>query len=488
MSSATNRTERLAKALMEARPDFTLHNARAFARGVIEAPEAVFGSKPLTIMPREDSSIPGLPRVGEPHDTNNGAVQHVDSGAAFYRPGTVGGMPAPIPPSSAVPGDLVVQQGGTSGQYLGDGRMSPSARETATAIPGPVHDMHPSFVRRPPLPDNKTREQAIESWSATEFALGVDANGTQVCWQQSSAPSLAVVGRPGSGQTVVAKSALDQARAAGWMTLYATTAGDRTVDPKGIPGLVTSSSLVSSIWSREKVNKVSVVIEIAHRILQHRRSAGLPGDAPATQSNGALLDAYGQDVPVLLVLDSIDAYRPAGRPDDNPATVEGVCAVADILTHGFDHRIHVLVTSQVHWPEYLPGLWTRSIPQVVLTGKPDMATTRPLGLNGSLIADIFNTRWQMTLIERMSDDGDRKAFAASPFQGYFGGPELRVVPGQYPRMALDITGIDVVNDVVDFYALTHLPDVLLDRHVNGRWEPDPKNSHLDVWNGRPVAQ
>ncbi len=51
MSAATNRTERLAKALKDARPDFTLHNARVFSRAVIEAPDDVFGAKPLTFLP-----------------------------------------------------------------------------------------------------------------------------------------------------------------------------------------------------------------------------------------------------------------------------------------------------------------------------------------------------------------------------------------------------------------------------------------------------
>lgn len=51
MSAATNRTERLATALKDARPDFTLRNARVFSRAVIDAPDGVFGEKPLTFLP-----------------------------------------------------------------------------------------------------------------------------------------------------------------------------------------------------------------------------------------------------------------------------------------------------------------------------------------------------------------------------------------------------------------------------------------------------
>ncbi|BBY54010.1 hypothetical protein [Mycolicibacillus koreensis] len=51
MVSSTNRTDRLAKALKDARPDFTLHNARGFARAVIDAPHQVFAAKPLSYLP-----------------------------------------------------------------------------------------------------------------------------------------------------------------------------------------------------------------------------------------------------------------------------------------------------------------------------------------------------------------------------------------------------------------------------------------------------
>ncbi|KXO93034.1 Uncharacterised protein (plasmid) [Tsukamurella tyrosinosolvens] len=56
MAHATNRTEMLAKALKRAREDFSLHNARAFARSVIEAPPDVFAAKPLTFLPLDQSN------------------------------------------------------------------------------------------------------------------------------------------------------------------------------------------------------------------------------------------------------------------------------------------------------------------------------------------------------------------------------------------------------------------------------------------------
>ncbi|KMV19614.1 hypothetical protein ACT17_06095 [Mycolicibacterium conceptionense] len=56
MAHATNRTEMLAKALKRAREDFSLHNARVFARSVIEAPPDVFAAKPLTFLPLDQSS------------------------------------------------------------------------------------------------------------------------------------------------------------------------------------------------------------------------------------------------------------------------------------------------------------------------------------------------------------------------------------------------------------------------------------------------
>lgn len=56
MAHATNRTEMLAKALKRAREDFSLHNARVFARSVIEAPSDVFAAKPLTFLPLDQSN------------------------------------------------------------------------------------------------------------------------------------------------------------------------------------------------------------------------------------------------------------------------------------------------------------------------------------------------------------------------------------------------------------------------------------------------
>ncbi|OHU52341.1 hypothetical protein BKG82_18935 [Mycobacteroides chelonae] len=438
MSSATNRTERLAKALKDARPDFTLYNARVFARELIGSPEGVFGMKPLAILPREARSAPEI------------------------RPGVALPPATPVAAYAARPGDLVAQPGGEFAPYLGSGRVLVADGEVSAATMGPDPHMHPGVVRRPTLPDSKTREEAVESWPSTEFALGVDAAGSQVCWRPAATRSLAVVGRTGSGLTVLTESVLDQARAAGWMTLYASTIGRESFDPAGVPGLV-SSSLGSYPADRNaRVNEYSAVIEIARRMLQHRRSRSIPGDVPEQWSGSSLLDARTRDVPILLVLDSIDAYRLVGRPDAARGTVEAVWAITDILAHGFDHRIHVLVTSQLEWPEYLPPLWTREIPEVVLTGKRDIATGRLLGLGDLFTDDGQRLRGQMAIITRVPGDDSRKAFACSPFQGYFGGSELGVVPGQYPRLVLDTTAIAGTSGVVDFSALAQLPDVLLE--------------------------
>lgn len=155
MASPTNRTERLVKALKDSRPDFTLHNARVFARAVIEAPDGAFGEKPLSYLPREPRGTDGdgstkseLLRGLWPHDdvsdvwANSGdgphaalcglggsgksfsVVTYVAPGAEFFRLDSAASRkPVPVSPAAAQTGDLVVQPSGVSGLYLGSGRV-----------------------------------------------------------------------------------------------------------------------------------------------------------------------------------------------------------------------------------------------------------------------------------------------------------------------------------------------------------------------------
>ncbi|WP_071288669.1 hypothetical protein [Mycolicibacterium llatzerense] len=140
MSSATNRTELLAKALKKCRPDFSLHNARVFARAVIDAPDGVFGAKPLTFLPGGPAG-PARTHEAPIVGTNIDGPLHVAarvrnaadvvvlpipfSAAEMYRlPAAEGGGAAvPIPLADAAAGDLVVQANGISGIYLGNGKM-----------------------------------------------------------------------------------------------------------------------------------------------------------------------------------------------------------------------------------------------------------------------------------------------------------------------------------------------------------------------------
>lgn len=100
MSSATNRTERLAKALKDARPDFTLHNARVFSRAVIEAPEAVFAEKPLTFLPSATD------------------LKDVTDSATRTEPAADSAIP--VHPAHARAGDIVTIDG-VSAIYMGSG-------------------------------------------------------------------------------------------------------------------------------------------------------------------------------------------------------------------------------------------------------------------------------------------------------------------------------------------------------------------------------
>lgn len=121
MSSATNRTERLATALKESRPDFTLHNARVFARAVIEAPEGTFGAKPLRYLPQKQSAAsPRRSSHERAHDLSAAGVS-LPSRAELLRDTGNGAQPVAV--VDARPGDLVVAPMGERSLYLGNGQV-----------------------------------------------------------------------------------------------------------------------------------------------------------------------------------------------------------------------------------------------------------------------------------------------------------------------------------------------------------------------------
>ncbi|MBE5465145.1 MULTISPECIES: hypothetical protein [Mycobacteroides] len=151
MASATNRTEMLAKALMRARPDFTLHNARVFSRAVIDAPEIVFGAKPLKYLPRDTDhdgpvrfpldefaqvggphgAIMGIPsywkprvtRFAEPRDHTPHARR--DALAGTQRPSKAAAAWSQVALTDARPGDLILDPGGdVLGVVVANGQVS----------------------------------------------------------------------------------------------------------------------------------------------------------------------------------------------------------------------------------------------------------------------------------------------------------------------------------------------------------------------------
>ncbi|CPW53007.1 hypothetical protein [Mycobacteroides abscessus] len=170
MASATNRTEMLAKALMRARPDFTLHNARVFSRAVIDAPQNVFRDKPLRFLPNDSDNdspvrfpldefaqvggphgaimgIPGYwkPRVtrfAEPRDHTPHARR--DALAGTQRPSKAAAAWSQVALTDARPGDLILDPGGdvlgvvvADGQVYADGTWKPLPEVIQTG--GSVH-------------------------------------------------------------------------------------------------------------------------------------------------------------------------------------------------------------------------------------------------------------------------------------------------------------------------------------------------------------
>lgn len=172
MASATNRTEMLAKALMRARPDFTLHNARVFSRAVIDAPQNVFRDKPLRFLPNDSDNdgpvrfpLDEFAQAAIPHRDVLGAIsqstmapvasqspvnllgkwstkQHefdgrsipVPAGAEFFRNANdAPRSPTPVSPAEAQPGDLISYRDGGHALYIGNGQMLTTTTPKSTA-------------------------------------------------------------------------------------------------------------------------------------------------------------------------------------------------------------------------------------------------------------------------------------------------------------------------------------------------------------------
>lgn len=516
MASATNRTERLAKALKETRPDFTLHNARVFARAVIDAPSDVFGGRPLTFLPREqgavsaellrgtwpqgiaDDEAENLGGAG-PHAVLSGrggaaksfgAVVPIDSAHPdFFRLDSAAtAESAPISPADARPGDLVVQPGGASGIYLGNGLvfvdghaasgLTDLKAHAAAVASGGEKLAPPSALPaecawnrlaheavRPWLPDHGFREHAVTGWRSTEFVLGVDANGADVTWKPALAPGIAVIGRTGSGKSVLAGSLIEQARARGWMTLHATSVSGGSPDPLKTPGLVASTT-PHPARNGDGGLGFNTVIEMARRILRTRvlqQRASLDG----------FLDPIDRDAPTLVVLDGIDIHLARYR-DVRATTADQdwlTTVLTEILTRGRESRVHIVMTSQTS--TRLPKEWFNLFSSIVLAGEPDRATGRELTGFERFPAGEWNPRGRMLLIT--------DSFSYTPFQAYIAHSGLDVVEGQYPRMALDTSSIELGADTSKYTDLMGLPAALLDRNVNGLWEPDPDRVDLDPW-------
>ncbi|OHU57106.1 hypothetical protein BKG82_13025 [Mycobacteroides chelonae] len=434
MTSATNRTERLAKALKESRPDFTLHNARVFARSIIEAPEDAFGAKPLTYLPQDQS---------QSHMQRSNAV--------------------------------------TPGNKEKDDRPADPASLTSRAADRAWNRL-PHAATRPQLPENQTRQTAIESWPTTKFALGVDAKGDQASWSPAATHALAVIGQYTTGKTTLAQSLLDQARALGWIALHATVGPDETNNPRDNPGLLVSSPpFTVRKGSGTNTTGYNIVVEFAHRLLRHRRASRTSRTQPLPSSNIPLTDLGGTDVPVLIVLDEVDLILSyfKGSPGDQHWIMN---AINEILTLGRELRVHIVLVANPRRRDWLlPGILADNIGSVVLAGQPDRETVRLLSRREAEFSlDLRGHCGRMALVQRQVNDAGDDVSEVSPFQAYIGGAKLSAVPGQYPRLAL-VTGQDPQAEKISFSVLNKLPDVLLDRQVGDRWEPDPEHRHLDLW-------
>ncbi|WP_162625568.1 hypothetical protein [Mycolicibacterium llatzerense] len=537
MPAATNRTDRLVKALKESRPDFTLHNARIFARAVIDAPDGTYGAKPLVFLPRDPGALSAAVKTadavvaelvdnrseGMPASADgapklllfDGRVVDFDAEAAEYqRLNAVDTAPVPIAAHDARPGDFVVRPEGMA-LYLGRDQVctighaeaeKPAAARTAerSARPGerPTQlnqDRRDPVAppRRPHVPDNQTRENAIKHWRQTEFALGAD-NGAPIAWRPAAASSLAVIGQTGSGKNSVIDSILEQARAAGWMTLHAS---HTPRDPLLTPGLIASTPPLQALRKNyDELNAYSEVIELARRIILGRSDPDQQKHWPAAGADESPLDIYNPQIPVLVALEGADTYLSEYKRQTDAAglySFDEMKAAEDVLRHGRDHRVHIVLDMQPSYVDpQLSDRWIRSVPAFVVASEMHGFVAQGLiGTREFQDDDLLHTPGQMTWIEkrivslpasknRQLSSGSCNAitFDYKHFQAYSGGPDLAALPGQYSRLALDMTDAGTKNHTMTFSELAGQPHVLLDRQTDdGRWEPDPARTHCDAW-------
>ncbi|KRQ24257.1 MULTISPECIES: FtsK/SpoIIIE domain-containing protein [Mycobacteroides] len=423
MASATNRTEMLAKALMRARLDFTLHNARVFARAVIDAPESVFGAKPLRFLPNDtdgdgpvrfvldeftQAAIPhrdvfGAETLGTvpqpaprplPDPLGDWATRQrefnrhcipVPAGAAFFRNvEDVSGSLAPVSPAEAKPGDIVTVLGGGHGLYVGNGQMQAPSIATTKSTAAEYDPSKPNHFFVDALGDPDTcrgNHNHPEQTNETHISIAVQLEREMKLLSPPSPHPLPTappsareraafpLGVGATGEPVTYSPAAD-----GHLLVFGGAGRGKSMLVRGL----VRDALATNWWGARHLNSRKDPDAVLDQI------RGIHAEIEIRRANPKL------HKPELLALDdALWAYFDAAQREELHTLV------TELLSIGRELGLHlVLITLTLDNDERFPSRWLDLCSTVLLTSKPthddavkvmgdDAAQLPPSGWDGS---------------------------------------------------------------------------------------------------------
>lgn len=288
MSSNSDAITRTARALQNLRPDFTLTNAKTFARALASAPEGVFGEKPLAYLPAQSDT----PKLSE----------HVTS--KEYKPTRYSSRKSPK--FIEFDYDTVTVQEAMMNSPLCNGTIK-------------LDDVRPDEVNKLPTLAVKSLEEARDLSSRKRLVKGINVNGKVYPFYLSGYENYLLFQpsrrKPDANKNKRAMwSYVEQCRINGHATFIAAEDINAALY-QDKPNVVTVAA--------GDPDNYNAVIRLVHSIFKYRRST-------AKHRRVSMGNTWNAWSPILLV---VEGYKMKHYMDD---TYE---LVSEIIKFGADYRV-----------------------------------------------------------------------------------------------------------------------------------------------------
>ncbi|WP_053122646.1 hypothetical protein [Mycolicibacterium conceptionense] len=299
------------------------------------------------------------------------------------------------------------------------GEVQPAERAEVTAE-------LPKLLFPPNWPVIGSAVEAREHYRDWELVIGETVSGpvTVSLWRSAH---IMCVGESGSGRQVIARSWLEQFRAAGWQLILADGkgpdyAGYFAPSPEDnnlpVPGTVAVSTATTL-----RAMTYAAAITLAYQIMKERQQG-------AVEAKIANPSGWNNFAPVLLVLDEIKAVREKWKSTLSNAEADRIeSMVTQILALGRELRVHVILFSQDARATSIPNTWKSQVATTVCLGRPSELTLKYVFVDGArhvaqTIADAMDRTVRGRGIISRVDDNTGIALV-DEFQGY-----LSYAPGE----------------------------------------------------------